>query len=236
MLDFLFASENMPFTVALIVMVLIGLLEGVTTLLGFGASSLLDSLLPEADLDVDLDLDADAGAIEASDGFDLGEVGHPSALSRVLGWLHIGRVPILILFLVFLTAFGFAGLVLQQIADAFTGRLAPALLVSVPALVVAVFLVRTIGGLLARIIPKDETAAVSETTFVGRIAVVTLGAARRGQPAQAKLRDQHGQTHYVMVEPDNDADTLTSGEHVLLVSRHGHLFHAIPNPNEALTD
>ncbi|MEZ5581571.1 MAG: DUF1449 family protein [Candidatus Competibacteraceae bacterium] len=38
--------------------------------------------------------------------------------------------------------------------------------------------------------------------FIGRVAVITLGTAGYDSPAQAKLRDQHGQTHYIMTAPD----------------------------------
>lgn len=242
MLELLFASENMLFTVALIVVLIIGLLEGVTTLLGFGLSGLLDSLLPDVDLDVDVDVDLDGSAgdavagAEAGDGFDLAEVGHPTALSRLLGWLHIGRVPILILLLIFLFAFGFTGLFVQEAARTLTRHMLPSFIAAAPALIAGVMTVRVSGKLLARIIPKDHTEAVSEESFVGRIATITLGTARAGQPAQARLRDQHGQTHYVMVEPDEPDQRFEIGTAVLLVKRDSHVFRAIVNPNSMLVD
>ena len=51
MFEFLTASANLPFTVALTVMLFIAFLEGVGTVLGFAFSSLLDSLLPDIDID-----------------------------------------------------------------------------------------------------------------------------------------------------------------------------------------
>ena len=95
---------------------------------------------------------------------------------------------------------------------------------------------RICGGILGRIIPKDETESVSEESFVGRVAVITLGQAAPGKPAQARLSDQHGQAHYVMLEPDTDNAVFEQGTQVLIVSHEGAVFKAIENPSAALTD
>ncbi|MEL6964311.1 MAG: OB-fold-containig protein, partial [Pseudomonadota bacterium] len=76
----------------------------------------------------------------------------------------------------------------------------------------------------------------TKLSFVGRVATITLGSARLGQPAQAKLQDQHGQTHYVMVEPDRQDITFEQGSRVLLVARARGVFRAIKNKNNALID
>lgn len=82
----------------------------------------------------------------------------------------------------------------------------------------------------------DVTEVVSEDAFIGRVAMLTLGEARQGHPAQARLRDGWGQTHYVLVEPDEKESTFKQGDHVLLVRREGSVFRAIENPSEALVD
>lgn len=137
----------------------------------------------------------------------------------------------------FLTLFGLLGLGLQSLVHSLTGgRLLPGLIAAPLAFLATLPLLRVTGGWVAELIPKDETSAVSERTFVGRIAVVTLGTARLGQPAQAKLRDEHGQTHYVLVEPDRPGFELTTGAAVRLVRRQGAVFTAIANSQEALGD
>ncbi|MFA9480374.1 YqiJ family protein [Phycisphaerales bacterium AB-hyl4] len=235
MFEFLLATENLPFTIALGVMVLLGLLEGVTTVLGMGASSFLDAVLP--DVDIDADLDINTFDLTTADGdLDLGDVASHGPVAKLMGWMHIGRVPVLILLALFLFAFGMAGLFVQMFAEGLTGMLLPAVLAVVPAFIAAMFVVHYTGMLLAKIIPKDETSAVGVDSFVGRVAQITLGTARRGSPAQAKLRDQHGQTHYVMVEPDSDDAVFDQGIHVLLVKRDGPRFLAIENPSNALVD
>lgn len=245
MTDFIFAQANLPFTIALGLMIAIGLLEGVTTLMGFGASSFVESFMPDADIDidvdvdldvdVDIDVDADIDAGISHDG-DMGDIGSPNALSRLLGWFNIGRVPVLILFVMFLLGFGIIGLMIQSLSQDITGQLLPMTIPSVAAFFGALIFVKFSGMILAKIIPKDETQAVSESSFIGRVAVITLGTAKRGQPAQAKFQDQHGQTHYMMVEPDAEADCFETGTEVLLVTQAGALFRAIRNPGGVLSE
>lgn len=223
MLEFLTADGNQPFTVALAVMLIIAVFEGVTTLMGAGISELLDALLPDIDIDVDVDLDADSS-------------GSSDSLSRVLGWLRIGQVPVLILLIILLTSFGLIGLGIQSFLHGSVGLLLPGWVASIPALFMSLPVVRVLGGGLAKIMPKDETDAVSEASFIGRIAVITLGSARSGSPAEARLKDEHGQMHYVMVEPDNDNEEFGQGSSVLLVKQESAVFKAIRNTNEALTD
>ena len=216
----------MPFTVALAVMFGIALLEGVTTLFGAALSSLLDSLLPQAPgIEVGLETEFDGVQLQSS-----------SALSRLLGWLRFGQVPVLMLLVIFLTAFGLIGLSIQAFTHNTLGFLWPGSLASIPALLLALPAVRLLGGVLARILPRDETYAVPVDSLVGRVATITIGTARLGRPAEARVRDQHGTTHYLMVEPDTEDSTFPAGQQVLLVRRAGSLFKAIDNPNPSLVD
>ena len=80
---------------------------------------------------------------------------------------------------------------------------------------------------LARIMPGDETTAVSLDSLVGRRGTITIGTARRGSPAQARVKDIHGQPHYVMVEPYDDAHALVEGDTVRLDRREGNIFIAL---------
>lgn len=223
MIALLTAGENKIFLIALAVMLMIALLEGVASLLGAGLSGLLDSLIPEVDADVvDIDLDATAP--------------HPPALTRFLSWLRIGEVPVLMLLVVFLTAFGLIGLTMQSIVFGVAGVYLPQWIAAVPALFLSLPVVRVLGGLLAMILPKDETTAVYEASFVGRIATLTLGTAVRGSPAEAKLVDEHGQAHYVLVEPDAEGEAFERGTQVLITERRGAVFRAIRNTTAALVD
>lgn len=230
MFGFLTADQNMPFTVALIVMFGIALLEGISVFFGAALSSIIDAILPDppaADVAVDADLDA---------GIDGVEVQSSNALSRLLSWLRVGQVPVLMLIVVFLTGFGLIGLGVQALTQNVLGFLWPGAIAALGALVLSLPLVRVIGGALAYVMPKDETDAVSVDTLVGRIATITIGTAVAGRAAEARLTDEHGTLHYLMVEPDSPDAAFHAGEHVLLVRRAGSVFKVIANPNPALVD
>jgi hypothetical protein len=212
-MDELVSSGNAPFLVAICVMVILGGVEGVSLLIGGGLSHHLDSFFaPE--------LDHGPPAFSA-DG--------------VLGWLHLGRAPILVLIVIFLMGFAIGGLVLQWAVSGLVGEPLPALVASLLAAVFAVPVVHFLGGHIARHIPRDETTAVSEDSFIGRIARLTSESAGAGHPGQAKLTDDHGQSHYLLVEPDNPEVRFARGEAILLVSRASpSLFRAIRNPRPDL--
>lgn len=221
MIEFISATSNLPFSIALAIMLIIAILEGVGTLLGMGISSLIDGMLPDFDVDFDADLpDGDSSF----------------AMSRLLGWLRFGKVPALILLVVFLTAFGLIGLGIQRAVQTTFGFLMPSALACLLAFTASLPVVRILGGGLSRILPKDETSAVSEKTYIGRVAIITLGTARRGSPAEAKLHDQHGQSHYVMIEPDIPDEEFRQGDQILVISKAGNCYRGIRNASENLID
>ena len=180
MFEFLLIEGNRPFVIAIAIMLGIAALEGVTAVLGVGISKLVESLIPDsfgdvdvdvdvdvdADVDIDADIDLDADAdLDADTG---GEFGASTALSKLLGWLCVGRVPVLVLFVLFLTVFGLSGIILQAVVSSVAGFVLPAILASAGALAVTVPLVRVSAIGIARVIPKDESDAVSSKSFVGR--------------------------------------------------------------------
>lgn len=221
MLDFIAAGANAPFTFSLVLMVLITALEFIGLLLGLGFSQFFDNLLPDVEAPGELGMDADA---------------HVPTLSVVLTWLRVGQMPILILLIVFLTVFGLFGLGLQSMWSAFVGALMPRSIAVVLALCATIPCFRVVSGLLVRIAPRDETSAVSDTTFIGRVATITLGVAAKNSPAEARLEDQYGQTHYIMVVPDNEGDSFSQGEQVLVVQKKQPVFTVIAAAHSLLTD
>lgn len=218
MMEFFTVPQNAAFTIALFVVVGLAAVELLSLLIGMGASEALDSLLPDLDLDIDADLDVDGDADLAAG---------PGPMMAALGWLRVGEVPALILLVLLLTSFALAGLTIQWILHSFLGFLLPASIAWIPAAFAAIPLLRWSGGWAVRIVPKEESSAVSQETFIGREAVIVLGSARRGAPTQARLRDEHGRSHYVMVEPADDEEEFASGERVLLTSHQGALFRVI---------
>lgn len=202
MTEFLFASQNLPFTISILIMFGITLLEFADMILGIGISDFFESVVPDIDIDVDGGTDA----------------------LKILDWLRIGQLPLLVIVIVFLTAFGLIGWGIQSVAHNLKGAFLSGMIASLPALIFSIPVVNVVGGLLAKIVPRDETEAVSEKSFVGRTAKIVLGTARVGKPAQAKLRDKHGTTHYVMIEPDKEGEAFEEGDTVLIVSQEAAFF------------
>jgi len=205
------AAQSLPFSVALIVMLALAVIEGLSLLIGgSGFSATLDSAL-----DIDADFDTDIGA----------------AKGGLLSWLHVGRVPVLILLILFLTVFGLAGILLQTIAYNLFGGFLSVWIASPAAFLVTIPAMRFGGLVLEKILPKDESSAVSLNALVGRAGVIVIGTARVGLAAQARVRDQHGRSHHVMVEPDQEEEVFEAGTEVLLIKRLGAKYQAIRNPH-----
>ncbi|SDD88570.1 YqiJ family protein [Kordiimonas lacus] len=221
MIEFMLAAANLPFSVALAIMLLIAAIEGVGMLLGFALSGLLDNLLPDLELDVDIDA---------------GDVADHGAFGEFLTWLRLREVPVIVVLIAFLTSFAITGFAMQQILTGTLGFMLPALIAAPIALFVCLPGVRLFAGVLGKIMPKDETEAVGSETFIGRPATITLGTASMGSPAQAKLKDKHGQSHYVMVAPDNDGESFEQGTGVLLVRQTGSTFFAIKDTQTDMLD
>lgn len=173
------------------------LLIGLVEALGLGASG----------VDVDLGVDLDHGGL--------------------LGWLGVGRVPLLVMLVAFLAAFGVIGLAGQQIAAAVTGASLPALAAVPAAAIAALPVTALLGRGLARVMPHDETTAYDLADLTGRTATIVVGRAREGSPARGRVLDPHGQAHHVLVAPNDAAAVFEEGDTVLLVRREGDIFRAI---------
>lgn len=213
---FLFEDGNVLFSAALALMLMIAVMEGVLTLIGFGFSQLLDSLLPDIDLDADL-----------PDG----EM--PGGMIRFLGWLKFGQVPALVLLILFLTLFGVIGISVQLTVATLIGTSLPSWLAAGISLIVSLPVLAASAGVLQKYALKDESAALARDEFVGSIATITIGEARLGSPAEARFSDQFGTTHYVMVEP-GDEKVYQQGQKVLLAEQKGSIFRVIEPPLECL--
>jgi hypothetical protein len=204
----------------------IALAEIVGAVFGVMPSAFLDGLLP------DFDFDADADMHIVHDGAVVPQSAGP--LATLLNWLCVGRVPVLILLVAFLSAFGITGWVVQGFAVNALGFPLWTWLAAMPALIVAIPSTRWLGLSLARLLPTEESEAISSRSFIGRIAIVGSASARQGLPAEAKLTDRFGQTHYVRVEPDGDY-VFEPGTEVLLVAQNGGVFRAVQNTSAALS-
>jgi len=139
------------------------------------------------------------------------------------------------LVVLFLALFALVGFALNLAAAGVFGAMIPPLISAPVAAVASLPLMRVCAGGIAHMIPSDQTYAVSLDTLVGRVAVIVSGTARFGYPAQGKVTSEHGQVHYVMVEPDAAEVTFAQNDAVLLVKRlSATRFQAIRNPRPGL--
>lgn len=203
----IFASETAPFAVAIGLTIAIAVIELLGLLFGAQPSAVVDSALP--------DFDADIG------GMELGP------LSQSLSWLSFGKLPALVVLILITASFGAIGFVGQDVLRRTIGFALDPWIASVPAAIGAAFVTRHVGHALARIMPKEETEAVSTKAFVGRVATVFRGVAGPGRPAEAKLTDIHGKTHYLLVEPDKDEPLMPEGSEVVIIRQEGPVYRAI---------
>lgn len=210
-----FQGHNIPFLAALVLMVMLA----VSQLLGLG-----DVLGGDADLD----FDADANAGDAA----AGELGFLGGLLSLLG---LGRVPFLIWLALLLFAFALIGISLQQLSADLLGDVLHPALAAVLAGLFALPVTGAVSRPLGAILPRDHTSAVPQSSLVGRMALIQIGTARAGSPARARVLDQYGQTHLVMVEPHDASAELSADEEVLLVRRDGNTFYAERRLNPLLS-
>lgn len=198
----LFLGQNALFVAALALTVALCVLEVILLMVGFSS----------ADADGVNALDSDGDATGSSGG--------------IMGYLNVGRLPFILFFATACAVFGLTGLAIQQAAMAATSHVLPMVVAGPLALVGSLPGTRWIGGLLGRLMPRTETTALSQQDLVGLTAVMTLGTAKRGSPAQARVRDQFGQNHYVMVEPARAEEVLSEGQAVLLTQWADHHYYA----------
>ena len=221
MIDALLNAGNIAFSGALAMMLLIAAVEGVGALIGASVSEHLQSLLPDTDVDANAEIDVSEAAL--------------GPFTKALGWLRVGQD----------SRADAAGRLPDDLrpgrhraAESRQGCIFGSYLpswIAVPAVSVgSLLLLRAVGGVLSRVIPMEETDAVTEDSFVGLVATITLGTARQGEPAQAKLRDPHGHTHYVMVEPDDPQDAFAASEEVLIIRRMNDRFAVVGYESEVL--
>jgi hypothetical protein len=219
-MELLLAPENIVFTTALGVLFGIALLEGIGSLMGFAFIGFIDGVIPSIEIG--------GGSLDVS---------QPLSMSKLMSWLQVGRVPVILVIIAFLASFGIAGLGVQLLSRSFFGVYLPVLIAVPCGFLLSLPSTRASAKILSKILPKDETTAIFAEALIGRMAIVILGTASKGNAAEAKVKDQHGRTHYVMLEPDNEQDVFKQGENVLIVKRNGAIFYGItPTSNLVETE
>lgn len=205
-MSFLLLDDNLIFMVSLCLMLFIAIAEGLLTVVGIGIVGAIANLLPDFDLDT-----------HEVNGESKGVASH------FLSWLKVGQLPALVILVVVLTSFGVTGLLLQATLLSVVSFTLPSFIVWLPAFIISLPLIRTMNGLLGKIGFKDETEVINTNDLVGLVATITIGTAKKGSPAEARVTDRFQTTHYVLVEPDSDI-SVKRGESLLLIQKSGNQF------------
>ena len=211
--------QTTPFGVALMIMFLLFIIEVIALMVG-GGNDWVEGLLPD-----ELNAHAEVGVDMADAGIAV----------RFLSWLYVGKVPVLMLLVLFLTIFGLLGFFIQSLIFGIAGFYLPSLIAVIVVWILSLPILRVFAKGLYKILPKDETTAINQSELIGRVGVITIGTASTDKKAEVKVKDTHNQTHYVMVFSDND-EILNQGDFVLLVSHDGVNFRGIRNTNGVLVD
>jgi len=209
MYEFLFADINTGFAIALSIVAILGLLEGIGMLIGLSVINIMDQFSP-FELDVEIDTDISA-----------------NGLTPLLGWLYLNKLPLLVWAVLFLTSFSISGYTFNFVVLGTFSATLPTFIAYIFAFTLAIFMTRLIGKPLAKILPKNESSAVSNHSFTGLVAKITIGTAKKNSPAEAVLVDQFNQKHYVLVAPDDSNDTFNQSEEVVLVEKTSNFWLAV---------
>lgn len=196
-MNFLMMSGVTPFTISLLVLAGLVLVEFVLLLIGTHFFGLLDDLLPDLHFDADHD--------------------HAIGFDKAMYFVGFGKVPFLMVLMSFLASFGLSGYVIQSVAHKLTGGVFPLALAIPAAIVVGLLLTSRITAGLARIMPREHTTAVSDASMIGREATVTYGTASFAFPATAEVTDQHGRTHHIQLKADAAGESFEEGRKALIV-------------------
>ncbi|MBW8183476.1 YqiJ family protein [Shewanella nanhaiensis] len=206
MVEFLFAQANLPFSISLSFVLLLGIFEALSLVLGYSLVGAMDDWAP-----IDLDVDADGSA---------------SGFTGVSGWLCLNRLPLLIWFVLVLVSFSITGYTSNFLSLLLADQPLPQIISLPIALILTAFSCRYVGAAVAKVLPKNESTAVSIDTLLGSIGTVTLGCAIKGNPSEALVKDQHQQKHYVLVEPEVAGVEFQTGTQVVLLKREGTVWSA----------
>ena len=237
MLDLFLAPGLQPFLISGGLVIGLCLLEVIFLLAGI--STEIEGQDPGGDLDTDLgsgfeadtgpSLDPrieaalansglDASALEGVEGSEApSHTAAAGASASVIDFLGLRGLPMTVWLAVLAAFFAGIGLAGQSLIMAILGTTLPASLAAILAILPAIIMTRLVAGFLSRMIPREESTAISTRNYGRRRGVVTVGTARRGKPAQVRFTDYHGNMHHLMAEPLADEDEIEAGSEVLVL-------------------
>lgn len=213
-LTFLFAWYNLPFTLMLVLGVILAVLQL------FGLSHEGDA---EADADVDADVDGDIDA-EADTDLDH-DMAHDHDVSREmhsdfswLAFIGIGKAPLMVVLLIILMSTGLLGWFFNGVAVGMLGSFPALLLLAtfLVSLVVGSLVTSRVARFIGRALPPVNTTATRAQALVGRNGTV-ISPFVDGRYGMVRLRDDGG-TLISLFAITEDEQPIARGESVILLS------------------
>lgn len=192
-MDVFFTGGYLPFSIAILVFLGLFTIELLLITIGVGLSEAAGTVLPDTDMDGDI-----------------------SFLGHAISFVGFGKVPTTIVLMIIFAVFGVAGTVLQTTWNGLFGFVLPAGIAMVPTTLITLGLTRASTSLIARFMPSVTTSAVSERSLIGRVATITYGIATNKNPAEAEVRDEHGQPHYIQIKACEEDEGFKEGDSVYL--------------------
>ncbi len=222
-MDFFMQEGLGPFTFFATLVVALLILEVCLLVVGLSSNIDLDADVGsdfEPSVETDLSsvpgLDADASLPEGVEVMsETTDVGSSTSFS-IFDTLGLRKVPLTVWLAIFSAVFSGMGIAAQSLLDGIFGFVLPAEAMSAVVFGPAIGMTRIFAEAVGNWIPQTETTAISERSLARRRGIVTVGVARRGDPAEVSVRDQHGNVHYKMLEPLLDHEIVAGTEVILL--------------------
>ena len=208
MFTFLLADMNLLYTLAISIVLLFLFLELLGLIVGISLLDLLDSISP----------------INANSSLPITDGG----VSNLLDWLCLTKLPMLVWLIIALTHFAIIGYSINYAVLTSLEWQLQLIFILPTTVFFTLIMTHFFGSVLAKIMPRNETTAVSTSTFIGKAAKITMGTASSGNPAEALLLDDFNQKHYIMVEPEFEKEYLPQGTEVVIVEKLNGTWLAIP--------
>ena len=196
MLELLFSDSNFWFSIALVTVAVLFIIELISLVFGISLTGILDT----------------ACSMPAK----------THSFQYIAHRLCLDQVPVLIWLIIFLTLFGALGFIANLTTQALFQFTASTWITIVFACIVSVIITANLSHLVAKLLSKFHTQQIDDDDFIGAVAHITIGCASKGVPAEARFTKGVSRAYYVLVEPSDSGETFKQGECVILIAKKKH--------------
>ena len=198
MQEFILSYDNLPYLACVVVIAVLGFIELMGRMAGVSFIAMVD--LPTNN-----------------------SVSRESASNSLSSWLCLNRMSVLLWCVMALSLFAVLGFSTNWLLWVTEFNTLPQS--------ISVWIIFPLTGLACHWLGRqpwwnadNQAEQVEELDFSGSIAITTMGDACQGLLAEALVRDEQNQPHYVMVEPLAGERGFTPGMSVVLLSRRDNIW------------